>query len=59
MNKEYFLISKVVINQRSAYKVIDRFVCNGLREAENEFLNRNKKKNSEEFIIVKAERWLS
>lgn len=59
MNHEYFLISRKVINLKDDYKVIDRFICNGLREAGKEFLRRNKKASNEEFIIVKSERWIN
>ena len=63
MNKEYFLIVRKMIKTdketKDNYFVLDKFVCNGIRKAEEEFLRRNKKSNNEEFIIVKSERWIS
>jgi hypothetical protein len=58
MNHEYFLIIRRNHEVIDNYSVIDKIVCNGIREAEKEFLKRNKKGCNEEFIIVKSERWI-
>lgn len=58
MNHEYFLIVRRQHEIKDNFNVIDKVVCNGIKEAEKEFLGRNRKGSNEEFIIVKSERWI-
>jgi len=42
MNKEYYLIKRITTTgHKNPIQIVDKFVCNGLRKAEEEFKRRN------------------